>query len=146
MGDFATLRNLTLNAGAGQVAVPPGTYGHFTANGPSGFTIGVAGATEPSVYNLQGLILNSASRLDVVGPVILTVAGGVIVNGTAGNQSNAGWLQIRIAANGLTLNNHGTVHGFAVAPSGTVIVNGPFAGGVVADRLTINGGGSLLSR
>ncbi len=146
VGDFATLRNLTLNAGAGQVAVPPGTYGHFTANGPSGFTIGVAGATEPSVYNLQGLILNSASRLDVVGPVILTVAGGVIVNGTAGNQSNAGWLQIRIAANGLTLNSHGTVHGFAVAPSGTVIVNGPFAGGVVADRLTINGGGTLQSR
>ncbi len=42
-GDFATIRNLTLNGGAGQVAVPPGTYGVFTANGTAGFILGVAG-------------------------------------------------------------------------------------------------------
>src|SRR5205823_1057545 len=29
-GDFATLRNLTLNGGVGAVSVPPGTYGAFT--------------------------------------------------------------------------------------------------------------------
>jgi predicted extracellular nuclease len=63
-GDFATLRNLTLNGNAGEVVVPPGTYGAFTANGNSRFVFGVAGGTEPEVYNLQGLTLNGGSRHD----------------------------------------------------------------------------------
>src|SRR5581483_2576566 len=32
-GDFSTLRHLTLNGGVGQLAIPPGAYGDFTANG-----------------------------------------------------------------------------------------------------------------
>ena len=43
IGDAATLRNLTLNGNAGSVAIPPGTYGAFTANGGCAFTLGVAG-------------------------------------------------------------------------------------------------------
>ena len=31
-GDFATLKNLTLNGNVGPIAVPPGAYGNFTAN------------------------------------------------------------------------------------------------------------------
>jgi endo-1,4-beta-xylanase len=146
IGDFATLRNLTLNAGAGQVAVPPGTYGHFMANGPSSLVLGVEGAVEPSIYNLQSLTLNSSSRVDIVGPVILTVGGNVMVNGMLGNQSNAEWLRIRIATGGLTINSRGAVYGLAIAPVGAVIVNGTLTGGVIADRLTINGGGVVLSR
>ena len=46
-GDFATLRNLTLNGGAGTVAVPPGTYGRFIANGSAGFVLGVAEERRP---------------------------------------------------------------------------------------------------
>jgi hypothetical protein len=38
--------------------LPPGSYGTFTANGGSGFIFGVAGATQPAVYNLQNLSLN----------------------------------------------------------------------------------------
>ncbi|HVX57017.1 MAG TPA: hypothetical protein VHA37_04755, partial [Candidatus Saccharimonadales bacterium] len=34
-GDFATLKNLTLNGNVGQVTVPAGVYGDFTANGSS---------------------------------------------------------------------------------------------------------------
>ena len=33
VGDWATVRNLTLNSNAGQVAAPAGAYGDFTANG-----------------------------------------------------------------------------------------------------------------
>src|SRR5262245_53148582 len=36
VGDWATVRNLTLNSNAGQVAAPAGAYGDFTANGGSG--------------------------------------------------------------------------------------------------------------
>ena len=60
-GDFATIRNFRLNGTAGQVAVPPGTYGTFTANGTNGFTLGVAGATVPAVYNLKAFRLIRAA-------------------------------------------------------------------------------------
>jgi hypothetical protein len=76
IGFPATLRNLTLNGNVGQFVIPPGTYGNFIANGGSGFTIGIAGATQPAIYNLQNLTLNGQTRLDVIGPVILTVANG----------------------------------------------------------------------
>ncbi|HWA27178.1 MAG TPA: MBG domain-containing protein, partial [Lacunisphaera sp.] len=73
-GDFATLRNLTLSGSAGMVAVPSGTYGNFSASGNSGFILGVAGSTEPAVYNLQNLSVGGlpggAPKLQVVGPVI----------------------------------------------------------------------------
>lgn len=75
VGAWTTLRNLTLNGNIGQIAVPPGTYGDFIANGGSGFTIGISGATTPSVYNLQRLTVNGQARVDVVGPVVLNQIG-----------------------------------------------------------------------
>src|SRR5262249_871864 len=75
VGDFSKLHNLTLDDGVGQVVVPPGTYGEFTANKNSGFTFGVAGSTQPSVYNLQHLSLDDQTQLNLNGPVILTVDG-----------------------------------------------------------------------
>jgi endo-1,4-beta-xylanase len=140
-GDFATIRNLTLNGNTGQVAVPAGTYGLLTANGNSGFTLGVASATEPSVYNLQGLTLNGGSRLQIVGPVILNLANGVTVNGTVDASGNPSLLSLNISSSGLTLNGNVTFSGHVVAPNGTVVVNGTLVGSVVADRLIINGGG-----
>ena len=46
IGSFATLRNLTLNGGAGTVSVPAGTYGTFTVNGSGRLVLGEAGATD----------------------------------------------------------------------------------------------------
>src|SRR5207244_3914676 len=65
-GDFATVRDLTLNGTAGDVTVPPGIYGDFTANGSGGFTLGIGGATEPAIYCFQHLTLAGAARLQVV--------------------------------------------------------------------------------
>ncbi len=146
VGDFSTLRNLTLNSNVGQVAVPPGTYGTFIANKGSGFTLGVAGATEPAVYYLQGLTLNSAATVKVVGPVIVTVAGTVTFNGGVdGASAHPAWLKLRIASGGLTLNSGTTLHGYVVAPSGAVAINGggTVDGEVSADSLTINSNGLL---
>jgi endo-1,4-beta-xylanase len=142
-GDFGTLRNLTLNGNAGQIAVPAGTYGNIIANGTSVLVFGTAGATEPTIYNLQGLTLNGSSQLQVVGPVIVNVANTVLVNGTAvaGASAHVDWLMLNIAAGGLTINGLATVNGAVVAPTGTVIVNGRLKGSVIADRLTINGNG-----
>jgi endo-1,4-beta-xylanase len=146
-GDFAAIRDLTLNGNAGQVAVPPGTYGTLTSNAANGgFTLGVPDATEPAVYNLQGLTLNGASTLQVVGPVVVNVATGVNVNGTMGASTNPDWLRLNIFSGGLTLNGNVIAYGVIVAPTGTVMINGTLNGRVIADRLTINGGGALNAR
>ncbi len=145
-GDFATLRNLTLNSNVGTVAIPPGRYGSFAANTNSGFQLGVAGATEPAFYDLQSLTLNSHSRLQVVGPVVLTLANSPILNNaTLGDAAQPDWLALRVASGGATLNGAVTFHGSIVAPSGAVTLNGgtQLSGRVVANRLTLNGNALL---
>jgi MBG domain-containing protein len=142
-GDFATVRNLTLNGGVGAVSVPAGTYGTFIVNGNGSLVFGVAGATAPSVYNLQGLVINAGGRVTVLGPVVLTVAGAVTANGAIGAAGHPEWLSLSLAAGGLTVNGGASVNGAVAAPAGAVVVNGTIVGTVAADRLTINGGGRL---
>ncbi len=144
-GDFATIRNLTIGGNAGQVAVPAGTYGTFTADGSSGFTLGVAGATQPAVYNLQGLSLNGSSNLRIIGPVIINLASGSSSSAVMGNGDHPEWLILNIAAGGLTLNGNSSFDGYVVAPAGTITLNGnsTLSGGVICDGLTISGNGLL---
>ncbi len=148
VGAWSTVRDLTLNGNAGSVTVPPGTYGAFTANGSSGFVLGTAGSTQPSVYHFQQLTLNGQSTFKVVGPIIVTVASGISANGTFGAAGNPEWLTLRIANGGLTLNGGVAFYGHVVASSGTVTINGNsrLVGGLVADRLVVNGNGLLSLR
>ncbi len=143
--DFTGLRNLTVNGSVPPIAVPPGTYGDFTANGSSGFSLGVAGATQPAVYNLQRLTLNGSSRLEVLGPVIVTLSNGVAVNGTVGTASNPEWLTLRVAFGDVTLNGNVSLYGYVHAPSGTITLNGSskLIGGTLSDRLILNGSSVL---
>ena len=145
IGDFATLRNLTLNNTAGQRAILPGTYGSFTANSGSGFIIGVAGGTQPTVYNLSSLTLNSSSQLQLVGPVVLTISAGLTFNASSMTSSNPDWLQLRVASGGVTLNSNSVLYGSVIAPSGTITINGNarLTGNITADRLIINSNGIL---
>jgi predicted extracellular nuclease len=144
-GDFATIRDLILNGNAGQVALPAGTYGMLTANGSSSFVLGTAGATTPAVYNLQGLTLNGSSRLIIAGPVVINLASGSSVNGSLGTAGHPDWLELNIAAGGLTLNGNVSVVGYVNVPGGTVTINGSstLTGRIVADRLVVNGSGVL---
>jgi rhamnogalacturonan endolyase len=142
-GAFATLRNLTLNGNVGTRTIPAGTYGNFTVNGNSGLILGVAGATTPAVYNLQGLTLNGNGTIQVVGPVVLNLANGPAVNGAMGDSNHPEWLAINVASGGFTINGNVTVSGSVFAPNGTVTLNGSLKGGVIADRLTINGNAVL---
>ncbi len=144
-GSFATLCNLTLNGNVGQWTIPAGTYGNFTANGGSGFTLGVVGATQPAVYHFQGLTLNGNSALQLAGPVIITLVSGLAANGQMGVSTNPEWLSLRIASGGLTLNGSVSIHGYVEAPAGTVTLNGSarLIGGVTSNRLTLNGNALL---
>ena len=141
VGDWSTVRNLTLNSNVGQIAVPAGAYGDFTANSGSGFTLGVAGAAFPSVYHFQRLTLNGQTEIRLAGPVIVVVANGFNVNGVIGNSVNPEWLTLNIYSGGLTLNSGANVTGYITAPTGSVMINGggQIVGGIACDRLTING-------
>lgn len=140
-GDWTTVRNVTLLSGAGQVPVPAGVYGNFTAQGASGFTLGVTGTSEPTVYHFQSLTLNSGAQIQVIGRVIIVVGSGFTVNGgVVGNSANPAWLTLNIHAGNLTI-NQGSVYGYVTAPAGVVTINGggKLVGGLASDGLTING-------
>ncbi len=142
-GDFATLRNLTLNGNVGSVTVPSGVYGHFTANGNGSLVLGVAGANEPAVYELQSLTLNGNASLQIVGPVKLKLATGTRIGGVSGSAAHPEWLDLQVANGGVTVQGGGVLHAIVTAPNGTVVIDGQLHGRVSADRLTINGSGAL---
>lgn len=144
-GDFATLRNLTLNGNAGLVAVPPGAYGNFIANAGSGFILGSAGATTPAVYAFQNLTLNGNSTFTVAGPVEVALNGGFSTNTDMGDSVRPHWLKLRLTGGGLTLNGNCSVYAHLEAPGGTLTLNGGsrFIGTVAADRLALNGNALL---
>lgn len=142
-GDFATLRNLTMAGAAGTVALPPGTYGNIILNGGGTLVLGIAGATEPAVYNFQLLTVNpllvGSGQIQVVGPVQVTVAGNASLFGSSGNAAHPEWLVLRSSGGGISTNGTAQVYGELVAPAGSVSLLGGsrVTGRVRADRLTI---------
>ncbi|MFT3868557.1 MAG: Ig-like domain-containing protein [Nibricoccus sp.] len=146
IGDFATLRNLTLNGAIGAVAIPAGTYGDLTSNGNNTFVLGVAGATEPAVYNLQRLTMNGNSTIQIVGPVVLRLANGVNFNGAGASGAADQPFTLEIANGDLTLNGSVSLSASVVIPNGRVTINGSakLTGRVAADNLTLNGNGLLI--
>ncbi len=146
VGDWTTVRNLTLNSKVGQVIVPTGAYGDFIANGNSGFTLGAIGTSEPSIYYFRSLTLNNGAQLQVLGRVIVVVDTGFSVGGgVVGNSANSAWLTLNLYNGGLSMNQGSTIYGYVTARSGTVTINGAcqILGGLASDRLTINSGGLL---
>ena len=143
IGAAATLRNLTLSASAGSVAVPAGVYGNFAVNGSNTLVLGVAGANVPAVYELQSLTISHNASVKIVGPVSLKLASGVTIDGTLGSAQHPEWLDLQIASGGVTVNGSAAVNGVVTAPSGSVSISGTIHGRVNADRLTINGSGVL---
>ena len=144
-GSFATLRDLTLKKNAGQIAVPAGAYGNFTADSGSGLTLGMAGAKQPAVYSFQQLILTGTAKIQLVGPAVVTLGGGLTFTGSVGAGAHPQWLQLNLAAGDLTIGGGGILYGVAVVPAGTATINngGRLVGGIVADRLAVNAGATV---
>src|SRR4051812_21605630 len=66
-GDFSTIRNLAVDGKAGNVNVPPGTYGNFSVSGKNSLTLGLAGGTRPVAYNFQQLTFTGNDDLRIIG-------------------------------------------------------------------------------
>ena len=106
-------------------------------------TTRVAGTSVPAVYELQSLTISNNASVRIVGPVSLTLANGMTVDGALGSAQHPEWLALQIASGGVTVNGNATANGVITAPSGSVSINGTIHGRVNADRLTINGSGVL---
>jgi RHS repeat-associated protein len=146
VGDFSTLRHLSLSGKAGAVAVPPGTYGRFEASGHNAFVLGAGGSAEPTVYNLEALSLSGGSELRLAGPVILTVRNNVTLVGTTlGAADNPRRMQLRVATGAIRISGNGVLYGVVRIPLGAVTIegNGRLRGTVACDRLAVSGNGVL---
>jgi RHS repeat-associated protein len=154
-GDASTLRNLTLTGSAGQVAVPPGTYGQFTADSHTTLLLGVANSAQPSVYNFQDLRLNGGSALRLAGPVKINVAHHVILDGTSvmGMESASRWLKLNVAGDNsgdnedkVSVRGGSALYAIIRTPLGRITVGGNnslLRGAVACDYLNVSGGGVL---
>jgi len=145
VGDFSTLCNLTLNGNVGQLTIPPGSYGSFVANGGCGFTLGIAGATQPTVYSFQRLSLTGLAQIQLAGPVVITLADSFVLKTAMGSTAMPSWLTLKFAAGDLILEGSAALYGYVINPTGAVTINGHgrLRGGLVADRLTIDGDARL---
>jgi hypothetical protein len=145
-GSFATLRSLTLNSHAGTVVVPPGVYGEFTANRDTTLVLGVAGSTQPAVYQFQRFTLNSGARIEIVGPVEITLASQLTLNSGARIDAQPGWLVVRVATAGVTLHGDSSLCGQVIAPLGSITLNNTsqIRGTVICDQLILNGNGRVI--
>jgi hypothetical protein len=110
--------------------------------------LGVPNSTAASEYAFDSLTLAGNSTLRVTGPVNLTVAGGLKVNGIVGEAGKPEWLAIKMATGDLVLDSGSRLSGEVVAPNGEVILNGTaeLAGKVVCDRLIVNGSGQVVQQ
>ena len=144
-GSFSTIRNLTVGGNAGNIVVPPGTYGSFSVSGKNSLTLGVPGATQPAVYNFQQLTFSGNDDLRIVGPVVVTVNSSVTCGGRIGSSPNPGWLKLRIATGDLVLNGNNTIYGEVFVPNGSVRFNGnsELIGGLACNRLVLLGNNLL---
>ncbi len=152
IGDPATLRNLSISGNAGTVAVPPGTYGSFSASGRNVLVFGVANSQTPTIYNLEELTLTGSSELRLAGPVVLTVKNRVTLTGsTLGAADDPKRLLLRIATpltdgeDALKVAGNAVLYGIVRAPQGTITITGSgrVRGTVSCNYLFVNGNGVL---
>jgi RHS repeat-associated protein len=146
ISDAATLRHLSISGKAGAVAVPPGSYGKFTATSHTQLVFGVEGATVPSVYDLEDLSLSGGSELRLLGPVKLNVRGNVSLSGsTIGAANDPQRLLLSVAQGAVGVTGGGVLYGIIRIPQGSVSIggNGRIRGTVTCDQLHIFGNGVL---
>ena len=147
IGDWSTIRSLTLNSNYGNVDVPVGIYDRFTTNSNTSLTLGVAGATEPAVYNFTQLTLNSDSQVILAGPVVINVRSGFTVNNKAvlglspEGQSHA--LSVNVYSGDIHINSGALANASVLAPKSRININGTLCGWVGVKDLSVNANGLL---
>lgn len=127
----------------------PGSYNTVAPNNGATITLGIAGSTNPAVYSITNFSVNNNARVNIVGPVILTLNPGssktisIANNVVIGNSAHPEWLQFNMYSGNLNLGNNGTLYAAVKAPTSTVTFenNSIFRGSVTAKTFNLENNG-----
>lgn len=141
-GDFSTVSDLTVRNNYQMVTVPAGAYGRLLVDGGK-VQLGVAGQMWPTRYDFTSLEIRNHGRLDLVGPVVITVGQVAGIDGVIGRPDLPSWLDLRVGTGSMAVGPHGKVFGAIFAPNSAVsLASGAMAEGWVAcDTASIAPGG-----
>lgn len=141
--DYSKVGDLSLRRPKESVTLPAGNYGKI-AVAQGTLVLGSAGSREPLRYELQSLEVQLGSSLTLLGPVVVTVADGLTIEGSAGNADSALWLDLRVAGGKVSVGRKGVLWGFVTAPKSLVSVaaGGRLVGGAASDELKLEAGAS----
>jgi len=145
VGDWTTVRDLTVNGSNLSVDVPPGRYGQFTVNGNS--RLNFSGGD----YSFAGqIIVNGNSSIQAIGSVSITTAQNLNINGGSfiqlGPNTLPGSVRLNAIGTQLTLNGNASIAALVRAPNAQVTLNGnaEIRGQVIANKLVMNGNARIL--
>ncbi len=141
IGDWQTVRDLTINASSVTIDVPPGNYGSFTTNGPA--ILRFSGGD----YNFAaGLSLQQESSVEVGGPASISIGSSFSNNGgkiLAVGDLKPHQLKLNLLGNTVNLSGDTRLEALVRAPQAHVSINGEdvvVRGQLIADRLTLTAG------
>ena len=140
IGEWQTVRDLSVNGNGLTINVPPGNYGTFTVNGNSRLNFTAGTYNFANTFNLDGSASIQATGLVVINVgQNLTITSGALV---LGSYTSPGNVRLNVLGTALNINGSSQVSGLVRAYNATATINGTaqVRGQVIANTVTINGG------
>lgn len=140
IGNWQTVRDLSVTKSGLTIDVPPGNYGTFTINGNSRLNLTAGTYNFANTFNLDG-----SASLQTTGLVTINVAQNLTINSGAvvlGSYTAPGNVHLNVLGSSLKVNGSSQVSGMVRAYNGNVVLNGTaqVRGQVIANSFTLNGG------
>ncbi len=140
IGNWQTVRDLSVTRSGLTVHVPPGNYGTFTVNGNSRLNFTAGTYNFANTFNLDG-----SASLQATGLVTINVSENLTINSGAvvlGSYTAPGDVHLNVLGSSLKVNGSSQVSGMVRAYNGVVTLHGTsqVRGQVIADSFTLNGG------
>lgn len=142
--DFANTKDVTVNHPKRELAIPPGVYGDLSVQNGS-VILGEKGSPVPTRYSFQSITIHSSAKLDLAGPVIVTVAALGKIQGVLGSTVYSNWLDLRVTSGPVAIDGKGEVYGVVTATESAVTVGHgtKLRGGLICDQATVESGGKF---
>jgi RHS repeat-associated protein len=140
IGDWATVKNLNVNAANQVINVSPGNYNTFTLSGSNSRLVFSAGT-----YNFAGTInLTNNSSIQTNPDVTINIGQNLILNNgsfVTGDYTSPGKVRLNVLGSQLTVDNNSRINALVRAVNANVNINsGVVRGQLIANYLNIGGG------
>ncbi|MGH9871912.1 MAG: PKD domain-containing protein, partial [Pyrinomonadaceae bacterium] len=140
IGNWQTVRDLSVNGSGLTINVPPGNYGTFTVNGNSRLNFSAGTYNFANNFNLDG-----SASIQATGLVVLNVAQSLTVTSGAlvlGSYTSPGDVRLNVLGSSVNINGSSQISALVRADNATATINGTaqVRGQVIANTVTLNGG------